>query len=460
MDATETDRAAGGAMSPIRARFGTALNALLYTTDSDWARDVYAAYRTNPDIKFRTNVANDADLAEAIPGMGAKIVVVDHGLAGNETGLAVAARAAKRWPKVHFYLASSDPGPALVALHNAAVVEGIKSVIARPFTPEALVQVVGSVLAREAEVEAQLSGQAGVAGPGGVARRAALAPRLLAVLGGKGGTGKSQVATNLAMLLQTNPASEIPTAYVDFERGLESAELLFGPGIQASPTVVDWIPHVPPEGGTLDPRRVAEHLVAELPSGLHAVFGASSVDDHDLLDTAHTECILNTLRLMHAVTVADLPAGYTGPMLDAVRAATEVLVVTNLDIPTLKVTRTYLREMCARGLEPGKVWIVYNRVREHGPTPVEEANEILGEWRPSPITLPEDESVPRTRGQGPVTILADPTCPWSVALRRMAASILPEYGLNLAAVGRGRKGSGKPLGGTGGPRRRRLFGLF
>ena len=49
-----------GAMSPIRARFGTALNALLYTTDSDWAREVYSAYRTHPDIKFRSNVANDA----------------------------------------------------------------------------------------------------------------------------------------------------------------------------------------------------------------------------------------------------------------------------------------------------------------------------------------------------------------------------------------------------------------
>lgn len=444
-----------GAMSPIRARFGTALNALLYTTDSDWAREVYSAYRTHPDIKFRSNVANDADLAEAIPGMGAKVVVVDHGLAGNETGLAVAARAAKRWPKVHFYLASSDPGPALVALHNAAVVEGIKSVIARPFTPEALVQVVGSVLAREAEVEAQLSGQAGGVGMGRAGQRTALAPRLLAVLGGKGGTGKSQVATNLAMLLQTNPAAEIPTAYVDFERGLESAELLFGPGVQATPTVVDWIPHVPPEGGTLDPRRVTESLVATLPSGLHAVFGAASVDDHDLMDTPHTECLLNTLRLMHAVTVADLPAGYTGPMLDAVRSATEVLVVTNLDIPTLKVTRTYLREMGARGLEPGKVWVVYNRVREHGPVPVEEANEILGEWRPSPITLPEDDAVPRTRGQGPVTVLADPTCAWSVALRRMAAGILPEYGLNLAAAGRGAKAAG-----SGPARRRRLFGLF
>lgn len=445
------------APGPIRARFGSSLNAILFTTDSEWAREVYQEYRDNRELRFRTSVANDADLDAAIASMGAKVVIVDHGLAGNETGLSVAARATKRWPKVQFYLASSDPGPALVALHNRAVVEGIKSVIARPFTPEALMQVVGSMLAREVETEAQLAGHAG--GPVGGTRRATLAPRLIAVVSGKGGTGKSQVSVNLATLLQSNPASEIPTAYVDFERGLESADLLFGPGTPVSPTVVDWIPHIPPEGGTLDPRRVLDQLVAVVPSGLHAVFGASSVDDHDLLDTVHTECIVNTLRLMHTVTVADMPAGFTAPMLDVLKAATEVLVVTNLDLPTLKVTRSYLSEMSARGMEAGKVWIIYNRVREHSPLPLEEANEVLREWRPAPVYLPEDDVVLRSRGQGPVTVLSDPNCPWSVALRRMAAAILPEYGLALAAAsGRGRKPAGPAA--QRAPGRRRLFGLF
>lgn len=440
-------------LGPIRARFGTALNALLYTTDSEWGREVFSTYRTHPDIKFRTSVGTEDEMDEAIPGMGIKIVVVDHGLAGNETGLAVAARAAKRWPKVHFYLASGDPGPALVALHNSAVVEGIKSVITRPFTPEALVEVVSSVLVRESEVEMQLAAHAGDSRSGGISRMA-MAPRLIAVAGGKGGAGKSQVGVNLALLLQTNPTSDIPTAFVDFERGLESSELLFGPGVRPHPTVVDWIPHVPAGGAPVDPQRVTDHLVATLKSGLHVVFGATSVDDHDLLESVHVDCILSTLRLMHAVTVVDLPAGFTAPMLDALRSATEVLVVTNPDIPTLKVTRTYLHEMVARGLDPGKVWIVHNRMREQSPVPVEEANEVLAEFRSCPVILPEDDAVLRTRGHGEATILADPNCPWSIALRRMAASVLPEFGLNLASRGKASRGK------MNRSRRRRFLGIF
>ena len=446
-------------LSAIRARFGTAMRGVVLTSDHEWGDELVREYQSNPDIRFIVETGSEDTLRAAIPKYGANLVLVDHGLTGNETGLAVAERVAQAFPKVQVYLASTEPGQALVALHNAAVSRGIRSVIGRPFTSEALVTVVSSILTHDQQAQDMLLAQTGGGGRVGGGRRPlqTAGSHLVAVAGGKGGVGKSQVSVNLAAMIRANPTADIATALADLERYAGSTHLLLGPTIAEKVRITDWLAMAPDGVRTLDPGEVRDSLMQELSSGLHVLAAPECIEDHDQMTAELVTTVLNNLRLMHTVTVVDLPAETTEPVLTAMHLATVVVLVTNLDKPALNKSRAFLGEMRQRGVDMGKVWVLFNRVPAHGLISVQDAANVLSEYRICGTELPEDPEVQRTRDLDQVTVLDAPDCPWSRALRRAAADILPGLGLELAAAGlKGRQGGGRAAS----TKKRKFLGLF
>ncbi len=435
-------------MSPIRARFGSAMRAAVLTTDSSWGEDLVREYQQNPDIRFVNQTSNEETLNNVVAKLGVNLVLVDHGLAGNETGLAVAERIARQFPKIGVYLASTESEQALISLHHTAVTRGIRSAISRPFSPEALVTVVSSVLAHEQTMQEALQVRAGSAPPR--VQVIAAPSTLLAVCSGKGGTGKSQVSSNLATLTATCPSSHIPTCLVDVERYSGTTHLLLGPTVQEKARLSDWFALAPKDGGTVDPGDVLRSLVQELPSGLRVVGSPASIEDHDEIPPALMTTVLNSLRLMHTVTIVDLPAEVTGPLLTTVSMATRILVVTNLDKATLRKTRDFLHELQRRGVDLSKAWALFNRVQKYNAITIQDASNVLaGLVTCCGTELPDDPEVQRTRDIDQPTVLESPDCPWSQALRRVAPDILPGLGLELSTLDSKRH-----------KRRHKLFGLF
>ena len=443
--------------SAIQARFHRALRGILLTTDTDWGNEVRAAFRTNPDVKILSCTAQASTLMEALRVQSLDLVLVDNDLAGSETGLAIAEKMARTFPKVSVYLTTTSPS---LAIHNEARVRGIQSVIGRPFEPAELVAVIASIIAQEQAVAARLQGGGPAAtGAHAGARSPVVSPRLIAVAGGKGGTGKSNLAANLAVLVQTNPTARLQAAYVDAERGEGAGPLLLG-GLQKSPTLEDWLAYIGEADTAVDPGTVASRLVAEHETGLHCVFTTDSYHDYDALDGHVLTVLFNTLRLTHAVTVVDCPPTPTLPSLEAMSQATAIVAVTDLDLAGLAATQRYLKEIAADGIETSKVVVVANRVSAH-PTPtVEEASTVLIDWGGiSPVLLPEDPAVQAARGVMKPVATAYPDSPWVRALHRLAVELLPGMGLEFGASAAGRRGSAIPTRPAGGPRRR-FLGLF
>lgn len=444
------------AASAIQARFHRALRGILLTTDTDWGNEVRAAFRTNPDLKILSTTAQASTLTDALRVQSIDLVLVDNDLAGSETGLAIAEKVARAFPKVSVYLTTTAPS---LAIHNEARVRGIQSVIGRPFEPEELVAVIASVIAQEQAVAERLQGGPAAAGAGhSGARSPVVAPRLIAVAGGKGGTGKSNLAVNLAVLVQTNPAARLQAAYVDAERGEGAGPLLLG-GLQKSPTLEDWLAYIGEGDTAVDPGTVASRLVAEHETGLHCVFTTDSYHDYDALDGHALTVLFNTLRLTHAVTVVDCPPTPTLPALEAMAQATSIVVVTELDLAGLAATQRYLREIASDGIEVSKAVVVANRVSAH-PTPtVEEASTVLIDWGGiCPVLLPEDPAVPAARGVMKPVVTAHPDSPWVRALHRLAVELLPGMGLEFGAAAAGRRNGAAAHPAAGRPRR--FLGLF
>jgi MinD-like ATPase involved in chromosome partitioning or flagellar assembly len=433
----------------ISARFRRALNGAVYTTDPEWGQGLIAEYRVSPYIRIRTATAQPDLLMEAIRRENLELILVDNDLATGESGLAVAERIVRQHPKVLVYLVSATPS---MALHHEAVSRGIRSVLAKPFSQDELLAVVSASLAvdQAAEERMQMAGRSPAA-------RSALtpAPRLIAVGGGKGGVGKSEIATNLATVVQTNPAQRLDACIGDLERNDGAVPYLLG--IPKRPTLTDWTAHVGQETTTLDPGLVAKQLVAEHSTGLHALCTADRVRDYDELDPHVVQVALNTLRLMHAVTVVDCPPTLTAPSMEAYSQATTILVVTELDTVSVAATHRFLLEVGSEGVDLAKVRILYNRVRPKSPITVEEASQVLADYATLVVTLPEDDSVAVARRDAKPTTLQYPDCPWSRALRRVAAEILPGIGLEVAALsGNGRRATpSRPV-----RARRKILGIF
>ena len=454
---------AESAVSSIRARFPTGLRGALLSTDADYLRDVMTRFRGHPDIHLNIPVSQPEILPAVIESNVPDLLLVDASLIARESALSIGQRIAKQFPRLMVFLLAEDLS---MAMHAQVMSAGMRGALPRrDFAPDALVRVITDYLTMVQGQESMIresesrSGRDASAQYLQTASRLArtLAPKIVAVTSGKGGVGKSQVSVNLAMAAHSNPGGHTPAAIVDLERGMGAVTYLLN--IARPVDLSAWMPYMG-HGSVLDPETVLRSLVVtHQASGLHAVPSAPTRDDYDSLDAAAVELCFNSLRNMHAVTVADLPPTVTGPAVVALQLADVIVVVTELDIAAVMKTKDYLVDIMGPdiGIDASKIWVVYNRVpAAERKVRVEDGNAVLQPLGVTfaPVRLPEDGAVGMSRGTDEsVTIRAFPDAPWSRAMRALTASILPGIGLEMA-VARGRDSGG------GSSKRRRFLGLF
>ncbi len=154
-------------------------------------------------------------------------------------------------------------------------------------------------------------------------RRAAEAPpearprrRVLAVTSGKGGVGKTNIVTNLAIALARQGARVL---VLDGDLGLANVDLLLG--IAPQYDLQDMI---------LGDRRL-EDIVLEGPEGIRVVPASSGVEELANLDEYRTECLLRSLSAIEQdvdLILIDAPSGIGTHAVALSQAADEILVVT------------------------------------------------------------------------------------------------------------------------------------
>ena len=154
-------------------------------------------------------------------------------------------------------------------------------------------------------------------------RRAAEAPpearprrRVLAVTSGKGGVGKTNIVTNLAIALARQGARVL---VLDGDLGLANVDLLLG--IAPQYDLQDMI---------LGDRRL-EDIVLEGPEGIRVVPASSGVEELANLDEYRTECLLRSLSAIEQdvdLILIDAPSGIGTHAVAFSQAADEILVVT------------------------------------------------------------------------------------------------------------------------------------
>src|SRR2546426_12535630 len=156
-----------------------------------------------------------------------------------------------------------------------------------------------------------------------LARRHAEAPpesrprrKVIAVTSGKGGVGKTNIVTNLAIALARQGTRVL---VLDGDLGLANVDLLLGIS-----------PQYDLQDAILGDRRL-EDIVLEGPEGIRVVPASSGVEELANLDEYRTECLLRSLANVEAdvdMIVIDAPSGIGTHAVALSQAADEIVVVT------------------------------------------------------------------------------------------------------------------------------------
>ena len=146
---------------------------------------------------------------------------------------------------------------------------------------------------------------------------------VVCVASGKGGVGKSVIASNLACL---RAAAGERVCLVDFDAGLANAHLLFGLAPQHD------------LGSVLDGTVTAEAALIEGPAGLHILSGGvgrARLANPTRRELGHLFTALRSLEESHDLVVVDHGAGLGYAVIAHLAAARSFLLVTNPEVTAL-----------------------------------------------------------------------------------------------------------------------------
>ncbi|HVA21532.1 MAG TPA: response regulator [Candidatus Micrarchaeia archaeon] len=176
------------------------------------------------------------------------------------------------------------------------------------------------------------------------------------VMAGKGGCGKSLLATNLATALRLEVAGRVCLVDLDLQFG-DVGVLLNLPHGRTVSDLVD-------NAQSLDGEFVDE-VLADGPEGLRVLVAPLSPELGDLVRAEHVRAIFEILSREFEHIVVDSGGPFAEPTLEAVDLADHVLVIGSLNIPAIKNTKLLLKTLDSLKVPGDRVLVVVNHHDAH-----------------------------------------------------------------------------------------------
>ncbi|NLN06639.1 MAG: MinD/ParA family protein [Firmicutes bacterium] len=175
--------------------------------------------------------------------------------------------------------------------------------------------------------------------------------QILVVFSGKGGVGKTTVATNLAVVLAQQEKKKVALLDLDLQFGDISVLLNLNDGSNISELVRQADP--------ITPEVLDGYLIRHI-TGIDILPAPLFPQDAEYVSPAHTEVILSLLRRSYDYLVVDTPSIFNDITLQALEVADQILLLITRDIAAIKNAKTTLNILESLELRE-KVRIVLNR---------------------------------------------------------------------------------------------------
>jgi MinD-like ATPase involved in chromosome partitioning or flagellar assembly len=233
--------------------------------------------------------------------------------------------------------------------------------------------------------------------------------RTVLVFSGKGGVGKSVVATNLATALAVGGSR---VALVDLNLQYGDVGVLLH--LEGHSTTIDALAGAAAAAQPLDAALV-EGAMAVTAEGLRVLLAPRSPEFADLVTAASLGAILTEVGRTHDYLVVDSPAHLEERILGVMEVADQILMVTSSNITAVKDTKMTLRLLQSLGIEPARVAIILNQTRARTAFPAEDIERALR--FPLLANLPHEPRMDESLDNGRPLVLSEPRSAFSKQLQ-------------------------------------------
>jgi len=269
-----------------------------------------------------------------------------------------------------------------------AMVAGARDYLVKPLKPEDLSRAVYGVLEQEEKKRLRADG---------LGVEEAARGTVITVFGAKGGIGKTTISTNLAVTLAKMTGANV--CLLDMDTRFGDVAIMMDVAVESS------IADVARKIDDIDRDKIRDYLVKHhsgvsiLPAPLHPTEWRN-------MTPQHIEKIVELLAQTHDYVVIDTPGTFNELIAATLELANLILLVTSMDIASIKDTALALEMLRAAGVSEDKVKLMINHSTAANSLREEDVSRVLEYevfWR-----IPHDLSVSSSTQLGQPIVVAKP----------------------------------------------------
>jgi pilus assembly protein CpaE len=237
------------------------------------------------------------------------------------------------------------------------------------------------------------------------------AGKVIVVVSPKGGSGKTAIASNLSVALSQRHPGDVVAVDLDVQFGDLGTAL----GLQPERTIAQL-------ARTDEINATTAKLFLTPYDGLFVLAGADTPAEADGVTAAHVSTVLPLLAQEFSYVVVDTPAGLDERTLSALECATDLLVVSSLDVNSIKSLRKAIDALDSIGMTATRTFVL-NRSDAKVGLDVADAEEAVG--MSADVQVPSSREIPMAMNIGTPVVKSVPKAEVSRRFQQLSQLFAP-----------------------------------
>ena len=219
--------------------------------------------------------------------------------------------------------------------------------------------------------------------------------KVIAVVSPKGGSGKTAVSTNLAAAL----AMRFPGRVAALDLDVQFGDMCVSMGLHPEHDLAQVAASAQVDSTTI------KLFLTPYDPGLYVLCGARTPAEADVVTHEHVSKVIPLLAADFDYVIVDTPAGLDDRTLAALECATDLLLVSSLDVTSIRSLRKAVEAMDALGVTKTRHFVLNRADAKVGLNPVDAA-EAVG-W-PIEAMIPSSREIPLSMNVGTPVVKLEP----------------------------------------------------
>lgn len=241
--------------------------------------------------------------------------------------------------------------------------------------------------------------------------------RVITVLSAKGGSGKTIVATNLALGLNAVHPGQVVLVDLDIQFGDCGATL----NLEPEQTLADAALNA----AVLDATTLKVFLTPH-PSGMFLLGPPQSLVDAAEITTQQVKSVLDLLLGIFEYVVIDTSSGIDDHAITAMEFSTDLVLVTSSEVPSVRAMRRQIETLDTIGMTRQQRHFVVNRAGTRVGLRTSDIEETVG--MSASVEVPSSRQVVLSTNQGSPILVSAPKDPAARAMQELVDLFLPGDG--------------------------------